>query len=272
MVISKIQTFIPQVLKACIEASEAIMQIYEGDFDPSLKMDGSPLTQADLISNSILKRALEQTGIPTIMEEIKNSSFEIRKNWETVWVVDPLDGTKEFIQKNGEFAVCVALVHQNQSILGFIASPVNQEIIFGGKDFQVNLLSFEDVDQPENWKTINPKTEINLPLKISGSRSHLSESDLEFNQSMSELFGEVAFEKKGSALKFFDLALGKADVYPRFAPTMEWDIAAGQAIIEALGGTVAHTETDRALTYNKESLYNPHFIVKTKAFIDRLNK
>lgn len=272
MTTSKIQTFIPVVLQACIEASEAIMQIYETDFDPSLKTDGSPLTKADLISNSILKKALERTGIPAIMEEIKNSPYETRKTWETVWVVDPLDGTKEFIQKNGEFAVCVALVHQNQPVLGFIASPVNREIIFGGKDFQVSLLSFDDIDQTENWKTISPKTEINNPLKISGSRSHHSGNDLVFNQTMSEQFGEVEFQQKGSALKFFDLALGKADVYPRFAPTMEWDIAAGQAIIEGLGGTVVQAETNEALTYNKESLYNPHFIVKTKAIIDLMNK
>ncbi|WP_430405064.1 3'(2'),5'-bisphosphate nucleotidase CysQ family protein [Fluviicola sp.] len=272
MVISEIQTFIPIVLKACVEASKAIMQIYETDFDPSLKTDGSPLTKADLISNSILKKALEQTGIPTIMEEIKNSSFEIRKTWETVWVVDPLDGTKEFIQKNGEFAVCIALVDQNRSILGFIASPVNQEIIFGGTNFQVTVLSFDEIDQPENWKKISPKTEVNNPLKISGSRSHHSGNDLIFNQAIREQFGEVEFQQKGSALKFFDLALGKADVYPRFAPTMEWDIAAGQAIIEALGGIVVNAETNEALTYNKESLYNPHFIVKTKALIDLMNK
>nr|WP_294857850.1 3'(2'),5'-bisphosphate nucleotidase CysQ [uncultured Fluviicola sp.] len=272
MVISEIRTLIPLILKACVEASKAIMEIYETDFDPSLKTDGSPLTQADLISNSILKKALEQTGIPAIMEEITNSPFEIRKTWETVWVVDPLDGTKEFIHKNGEFAICIALVHQNQPVLGFIASPVNREIVFGGTDFQVSLLSFDMIDQPEQWKKINPKTEINNPLKILGSRSHHSGNDLVFNQAMREQFGEVEFQQKGSALKFFDLALGKADVYPRFAPTMEWDIAAGQAIIEALGGMVVNAETNETLTYNKENLYNPHFIVKTKAIIDLLNK
>ncbi|MDF3027909.1 MAG: inositol monophosphatase [Fluviicola sp.] len=272
MIISEIRTFIPLVLKACIEASEAIMHIYKTGFDPSMKADGSPVTQADLLSNSIIKSTLEKTGIPTIMEESINSPFEIRKSWDTVWIVDPLDGTKEFIRKNGEFAICIALVHQNQAVLGFIVSPATQEIIFGGKDIPVNLLGFNDLEKTENWKVISPKTEINKPFKIAGSRSHYSGNDLQFNQSMQELFGEVEFIKKGSALKFFDLALGKADVYPRFAPTMEWDIAAGQAIIEALGGTVVHAETGQALVYNKENLYNPYFIVKTKAVIDRLNK
>lgn len=272
MIISEIRTFIPLVLKACIEASEAIMHIYNTGFDPSMKADGSPVTQADILSNSIIKSALEKTGIPTIMEESINSPFEIRKLWDTVWIVDPLDGTKEFIKKNGEFAVCIALVHRNQAVLGFIASPATQEIIFGGKDIPATLLAFKDLEQNGNWKIIPPKNELNQPFKIAGSRSHYSGNDLKFNQSMQELFGEIEFIKKGSALKFFDLALGKADVYPRFAPTMEWDIAAGQAIMESLGGAVVHAETDQALVYNKENLYNPYFIVKTKAVIDRLNK
>ncbi len=272
MVTSEIQSFIPIVLKACVEASEAIMHIYETDFDPTLKSDGSPVTQADLLSNAIIKKALEKTGIPTIMEESVNSPFETRKNWESVWIVDPLDGTKEFIRKNDEFAVCIALVHQNQPVLGFIVSPVNQEIIFGGKGIGVSLVDFDHTDKPANWKTIHPKNEINNPLRIAGSRSHHSGNDLEFAQSMREIFGEVEFIKKGSALKFFDLALGKADVYPRFAPTMEWDIAAGQAIIEALGGTVVHADTDQPLVYNKENLYNSFFIVKSRAVIERLNK
>lgn len=272
MIDSDIQAFIPLVLNACIEASEAIMQIYKTDFDPSLKADGSPVTKADILSNSILKSALEKTGIPTIMEESVNSPFEIRKTWDYVWIVDPLDGTKEFIKKNGEFAICIALVHQNQPVLGFIASPVMEEIIFGGKSTPPTFLSFKDIDQTKNWKAIQLKNELNKPLKIAGSRSHPSGNDLRFNQSMQDVFGEVEFIKKGSALKFFDLALGKADVYPRFAPTMEWDIAAGQAIIESLGGTVEHAQTNQSLTYNKEDLYNPYFIVKTKVLIDRLNK
>jgi 3'(2'), 5'-bisphosphate nucleotidase len=271
MLMPEIQSFIPIVLKASVEAAEAIMQIYESDFDPSMKTDGSPVTQADLLSNSIIKSALESTGIPTIMEESINAPFETRKNWDSVWIVDPLDGTKEFIKKNGEFAICIALVHKHQPALGFIVSPVTEEIIFGGKGLSVNHVSFESIHQPQHWKVVSPKEDVSSPLKIAGSRSHHSGTELKFNQSMRSLFGEVEFIKKGSALKFFDLALGKADVYPRFAPTMEWDIAAGQAIIEALGGTIVHAETNEPLRYNKENLYNPYFIAKTKALIDRLN-
>ncbi len=272
MITTDIQSFIPIVLQACVEASQAIMQIYETDFDPTIKNDGSPVTKADVLSNAIIKRALEHTGIPAIMEESINASFDTRKEWDSVWIVDPLDGTKEFIKKNGEFAICIALVHRNQPVLGFIASPVSQEVLFGGKELPVKLASFDTINQPSEWKSVTHKPEVNHPLKIAGSRSHHSGNELKFNQSMRGVFGEVEFIKKGSALKFFDLALGNADVYPRFAPTMEWDIAAGQAIIEALGGMVVHAETEQALRYNKENLYNPYFIVRTKAVIDRLNR
>ncbi|WP_343747117.1 3'(2'),5'-bisphosphate nucleotidase CysQ [Fluviicola sp.] len=269
---SDIHTFVPIVLKACVEASEAIMQVYETDFDPNIKVDGSPVTKADLLSNAIIKQALEQTNVPAIMEEIRNAAFEDRRQWDSVWIVDPLDGTKEFIKKNGEFAICIALIHQNRPVLGFIASPVNEEILIGGKDITPAVVPFAELNNPENWRTISPQEAVNDPLQIAGSRSHHSGTELKFNQVMREVFGEVEFVKKGSALKFFDIALGIADVYPRFAPTMEWDIAAGQAIIEALGGIVEHAETGQPLSYNKENLYNPYFIVKSKAVIDRLKK
>ncbi|MDR0801418.1 3'(2'),5'-bisphosphate nucleotidase CysQ [Fluviicola sp.] len=267
---SDIQTFLPIVLKACVEASKTIMQVYETGFDPNIKTDGSPVTKADLLSNAIIKQALEQTKIPAIMEEIRNAAFEDRRQWENVWIVDPLDGTKEFIRKNDEFAVCIALIHKNQPVLGFIASPVNEEILIGGKEVSPAVVPFKEINNPENWKKVIPQKEVNQPLQIAGSRSHHSGAELKFNQLMREVFGEVQFVKKGSALKFFDIALGMADIYPRFAPTMEWDIAAGQAIVEALGGTIEHAETGQSLSYNKENLYNPYFIVKSKAVIDRL--
>jgi 3'(2'), 5'-bisphosphate nucleotidase len=269
---SDIRSFIPIVLKACIEASEAIMKVYETDFDLTRKSDGSPVTKADLESNAIIKKALEQTKLPAIMEEISNEPFEVRKQWETVWVVDPLDGTKEFIHRNGEFVICIALVHKNKPVFGVIASPVEEKILFGGKDIPASFISFNEIYQQEIWKSIQAKAEVNNPLIIAGSRSHHSKNELSFNQEMQDEFGEIQFIQKGSALKFFDLALGKADVYPRFAPTMEWDIAAGQAIIESLGGSVHHLETDLPLAYNKENLRNPFFVVKTKAVIDRLKK
>lgn len=267
-----IQSFIPIVLKACVEASEAIMKVYQTNFDLTRKLDGSPVTKADLESNAIIKKALEQTKLPAIMEEIKNEPFETRKKWDTVWIVDPLDGTKEFIHRNGEFVICIALVHKNEPIFGVIASPVKEKILFGGKNIPATFISFTEVDQEEKWKPIQVKSKVNNPLIIAGSRSHPSKNELVFNQEMRDEFGEIQFIKKGSALKFFDLALGLADVYPRFAPTMEWDIAAGQAIIESLGGSVIHADTNLPLTYNKENLLNPFFVVKTKAVIDRLKK
>lgn len=272
MNLSDIHSFIPIVLKACVEASEAIMQVYNTDFDLSIKSDGSPVTKADLLSNEILKKALEHTRIPAIMEESVNESFDTRKQWDTVWVVDPLDGTKEFIRKNGEFAICVALIHKNQPVLGFIASPVQEEILLGGIGIPAAVIPFREIEDQDAWNIIPLKKEVNKPLRIAGSRSHHSGNELKFNQKMRDVFGEIQFIKKGSALKFFDLALGKADVYPRYAPTMEWDIAAGQAIIETLGGLVVHVETNMPLTYNKENLLNPYFIVKTKPVVNKLEK
>jgi 3'(2'), 5'-bisphosphate nucleotidase len=272
MVLSDIHSFIPIVLKACVEASEAIMTVYESNFDKTIKADGSPVTKADLISNAIIKKALEQTKLPTIMEESINEPFEIRKKWDTVWIVDPLDGTKEFVKRNGEFVICIALVHKNQPVLGFIASPVEKKIIFGGKEIPAKLVSFKEIDQQKTGTLIPIKTEVNKPLRMTGSRSHYSRNEQEFIEEMRDNFGEIEFIQKGSALKFFDLALGKAAIYPRFAPTMEWDIAAGQAIMESLGGSVEQVGTNRPLTYNKENLLNPYFIVKTKAVIDQLKK
>jgi 3'(2'), 5'-bisphosphate nucleotidase len=254
-------------LQGAVAASEAIMTIYQQDYSADFKADGSPVTSADLASNEVLHHFLEQTGIPLITEESVHAPFDQRENWEYVWCVDPLDGTKEFVKKNDEFAVCIALIHQQRPILGIIASPVENVIMVGGKSVPPAKIHFDDILSTANWQYLEPKNSVNSPLVIAGSRSHHSGTELKFNTEMREQFGEVTFMKKGSALKFFDLALGNADVYARFAPTMEWDIAAGQAIIESLGGTVCHAENGQPLYYNKANLLNPYFIVKTQAVI-----
>lgn len=253
------------------EASAIINQIYI-DFDEHSihkKEDESPVTEADFLANDYITSQLLKFSIPIISEENTQTDFSIRSNWEKCWILDPLDGTKEFIKKSGEFAICLALVENGKPIFGFIASPVEETILFGGKDFEPQICSFDDIENETKWRKISNKNSLNSPLKIAASISHFSDKDAAFISKVEEQF-PITYSKKGSALKFFDLAEGSMDLYPRFSPTMEWDIAAGQAILEALGGGVFHAETLEPLTYNKEDLYNPPFIACTKHFLPYL--
>ena len=252
-------------LAGVVEAAAEIMAIYDNGFSTTYKSDGTPVTIADLASNDILEQHLSTTGIPILTEERMQAPFEERKNWRQLWCVDPLDGTKEFIRKNGEFAINVALIDDGKPVLGVIASPVEQRILIGGVQIPPAVLSFDQVLQIDSWSYLEPRKTVNQPIVIAGSRTPPSPFALAFFEQVGDRFGDYTYLKKGSALKFFDLACGTADIYPRFAPTMEWDIAAGQAIIEALGGSVTHPATGDVLHYNKELLLNPHFVVRTHA-------
>ena len=254
-------------LKAAVEASEKIMEIYLNGFDTEFKLDGSPVTQADLAASEIIDSYLETTGIPITGEETIEIDYAIRKNWTESWCVDPLDGTKEFVKQNGEFAVNIALIDGDKAVFGIIAWPLEKKVLFGGPEIGVFILEFRHLEFPEQWMKIETPSIINSPLIVTCSRSHDSGPILKFLHVLKEKHPEIEFIKRGSSLKFFDLALGKADAYPRFAPTMEWDIAAGQAILEALGGTIVDTETNEPLRYNKENLRNPHFIAKSHALL-----
>jgi 3'(2'), 5'-bisphosphate nucleotidase len=263
MIEEQIPLWTSTALQAAVAASEKIMTYFEDGFDSVHKADGSPVTQADLASNEIILSHLEGTGIPIVSEESIHSEYEIRKDWPLLWCIDPLDGTKEFVRKSREFAVCISLIHNQQPVLGIITSPVERTILVGGRSVPPAFLAFEDVSNPAHWRYIDRRQRVNEPLVIAISRSQDSNSDLAFNRRMRDRYGEVQFLKKGSALKFMDLAAGHADVYARYAPTMEWDIAAGHAIMEALGGRVIHAEKGHALYYNKANLFNPYFIVET---------
>ena len=254
-------------IHAAIVASKEIMRIYNGIIDLDYKEDGSPLTNADLSSSKIINDYLSPLGFPITSEETLHTKYKERSEWASFWCVDPLDGTKEFVSKNGEFAVNIAFIEGAYPVFGLIASPVYEEILFGGKEMGVFACSFRDVNEPSKWKHIPEVEGVNHPLIIIGSRSHPSELGKKYYEEMLLISRDVEYLSKGSSLKFFDLANGKADVYPRFAPTMEWDIAAGQAILEALGGEVIHAVEGTRLCYNKEDLTNPFFIAKTKGFI-----
>lgn len=247
-------------IQAALEASKVIMEIYAGDFERIEKEDGSPVTIADLSSSEIIAKYLKRTNIPITGEEIEKEPYSIRSTWSKVWCVDPLDGTKEFIKKNGEFVINIGLIEDGKPIYGLIASPVNQQIILGNKESGAYQTSYADAMNPEKWRKLDPLSDVNSPVHIIASRSHYSGNLLKLADYIESSYGEIRSTAMGSALKFFELVNGTADVYPRFAPTMEWDIAAGQAIYEALGGEVIQVDTGKPLVYNKKDLKNPYFV------------
>jgi 3'(2'), 5'-bisphosphate nucleotidase len=250
-----------EAILAAIEASSVIVEVYKEEVEEIIKQDGSPVTKADLAASKIISSRLEATGIPILGEELEKDSFAIRKQWSENWCVDPLDGTRMFLMKNGEFGVCIAHVVDHTSVFGIIADPLNRKLLIGGPDYGAYCLSFDQYLDSNSWQVLKPLSEANNPLQIICSRGYRVDKHIDAICDHIP-HGRCEYIGKGSALKFFDLAFGLADVYPRFAPTMEWDIAAGQAILEALGGSVIDVVTMQPLTYNKESLYNPHFIAK----------
>lgn len=261
MTIKKV--WVDHAIAAAIEASAKIMEVYNRDFHIDIKSDKSPVTEADRASSKIITRILEQTGFMVISEEEKIPAYEDRRHESFLWIVDPLDGTKEFIRKNGEFCICISLIHDNQPIFGLIASPTDEMILMGGGELGVYYFPFNsDTPLKEEYKITS--LTFDNPLSVAHSRSHFSIYTEQFIDQLTILHGAPTVIKKGSALKFIDLALSRAHFYPRMAPTMEWDIAAGQAIYEALGGEVLNFTTFEPLHYNKEDLHNPYFIAKNK--------
>ncbi len=253
-------------IQASILASEVISEIYREPVVPVIKEDGSPVTKADFAASEVISDLLETTNIPVLGEEREKASFEERLKWTENWCVDPLDGTRMFLKRNGEFSVNIAHIVGNKAVFGVIASPVNREVLVGGPTFGCFLIPFDQFESPENWTELKEHSERNDPLQIICSHSYQAfHGGTQFEEYTENRSHE--YIRKGSAIKFFDLALGEADIYPRFAPTMEWDIAAGHAILNALGGTVVNAHTNQPLTYNKEDLFNPHFIAKTKAVL-----
>lgn len=254
-------------MHSIVEASDAILEVYATDFQAIQKEDGSPVTQADFASSKIIARYLKDTNIPIIGEELEIEDYSVRENWKENWLVDPLDGTRMFLARNDEFCINIAHVVKGKPVFGLIGSPTEKEILIGGPDYGVFIVKYDDIENPEKWQKLETTGQLNYPLVVICSRSYAHGAGFKYMQILEETFGEMFYLRKGSALKFFDLAKGKADIYARFAPTMEWDIAAGQAIIETLGGSVVDVKNNKPLRYNKEDLYNPQLIAKSKAFI-----
>jgi 3'(2'), 5'-bisphosphate nucleotidase len=253
-------------IEACLKAGEVIMEVYDTVFDVEYKDDKSPLTEADKKANEVINSFLEPTLIPIISEENKQTDYSVRKTWSTCWVVDPVDGTKEFIKRNGEFTVNIALVENGKPILGVIYVPASKTLYFADvavnqaykSDLNAHNTSLDEV--VKHAKALQTKKKSNQ-VEVVGSRSHMNQETLDFVENLKTSGKDVTIVSKGSSLKFCLVAEGNADIYPRFAPTMEWDTAAGQAICNAVGVDVISNDTNAALLYNKENLLNSWFLV-----------
>jgi len=239
------------------EAGKKILSIYSQGFDVYEKTDKSPLTEADLSSHKTIIEGLSQIkpGIPVLSEESSKDEVSNRLSWETYWLIDPLDGTKEFVKRNGEFTVNIALVHNHEPVFGVVHAPVLEVTYWGGK----NLGSHKIQDNKSNFIHIRKRSSDTAEWKIVGSRSHQSD---EF-KSFIEKYPGAEIISMGSSLKLCLVAEGAADLYPRLGLTSEWDTAASQAVVEAAGGHVLRIPemTPLRCNENESSLLNPHFLV-----------
>ena len=260
-------------IDAALKAGSTIMDIYtdpKADFGVEKKSDQSPLTIADRAANAVLCKEIEKLGFPILSEESSIASFNERRSWDLFWVVDPLDGTKEFIKKNGEFTVNIALAKGDTPILGVVYLPVKQILYFSSEDLGAYKLSqITRLSSTDSLEVLINKS-LKLPITsaskddfiVVASRSHLSKETEDYINQLRSEHDKVDFVSVGSSIKICWVAEGVADVYPRFAPTTEWDTAAGHAIALAAGKRVIQVENGLPLIYNKENLLNPWFIVK----------
>jgi len=240
------------------EAGDAIMEIYKRDFSVEYKDDKSPLTEADLKSNEIICSALATLypHIPILSEENKAAPYVERMEWDYFWLIDPIDGTKEFIKKTGEFTVNIALIHKDKPVLGVVYAPVLEDMYYAKKD----IGAYKNDKRLPIRQNDNPERELNVVASV----SHLSEETQVFIDDLALSTEKLNLVSKGSSLKLCMVAEGTADIYPRLAPTMEWDTGAAHAIVLESGNLVVQYENDEPLVYNKENLLNPWFVVKIK--------
>lgn len=240
------------VLQLARQAGAAIMQVYARDFPVERKDDHSPLTEADMASHHVIVAGLStlEPRLPVLSEESAAIAWDIRRQWQRYWLVDPLDGTREFVKKNGEFTVNIALVDAGRPVFGVIYAPAFDELYWAAQGHGAFI---RDGGEDVPLASRRPAAP---PLRVAASRSHRDPA----SAAAIERMGEVEPLGMGSSLKFCRMAQARMDVYPRFAPTSEWDTAAGQCILEAAGGAVI-TLDGAPLAYNgKDSLLNPHFL------------
>ncbi len=264
--------------RAALAAGGEILKIYETGFSVEEKADGSPLTEADRRAHEIIQAALSGTGLPMLSEEGRDIAYDQRKDWGRFWMVDPLDGTKEFIHRRGEFTVNIALIEEGRPVMGAVYLPTAGTLYAAARGigaWRLDKITLEALPEDPKleaaWSRIADEDgrlplagADNRPFTIIGSRSHGTEEVQAYVRGQEKLHGQVDFISAGSSLKFCRVAEGAADVYPRFGPTMEWDTAAGQAVAECAGAEVVEAESGRPLAYNKANLKNPWFVVRRK--------
>lgn len=243
-------------IAAAEEACSEILTVYNSnDFQTEAKGDNSPLTLADRRSHEVIEKHLLKTGLPILSEEGKDIPYSERKHWEYFWLVDPLDGTKEFIKRNGEFTVNIALVYKNEPVLGVVAVPVKGELYYA--------TAGEGAYQKNNGTSVRLSKRVPVDLgqtglRVVASRSHMNAETEAFIQKLSN----PSLIAAGSSLKFISVAKGEADIYPRYIPCMEWDTAAADIVIRETGLQTISVQDNKPLEYNKENLLNPYFICR----------
>lgn len=270
MVTEQISYLFEIALTAILKASSEVLKIYEQNHvDINYKLDKSPITQADKISSEIIRSTLAQTGIPVIDEEMRQEDYVNRKSWPYFWLVDPLDGTKEFINRNGEFTVNIALVQSRTPVMGLITIPVKGLLYWGDNKNGAYKIKLSDINRISYDLLLNQGKKLPVKLtsdalKVLVSRSHMEDQTLKYIEELKKQHAKVTTIEAGSSLKFCYLAEGKADIYVRFSPTMEWDTAAGHAIVTASGAKITKVLFGGRILYNKKSLKNKGFIVFRK--------
>lgn len=272
-----IPTILKLATKAAYFASKHIMTVYSQDFDIEYKADNSPVTQADKEADEVINEILENSGLPIISEETKLLDYQDRKDWPHFWLVDPLDGTKEFIAKNGDFSINIALISGNKPLYGLICHPTEQIAYLGdAKNKKLWSIDLNLFSADTDWGDIDKYFKIlevenpNTFEQISISRSHLDEDTQAKVDALKNKY-QAQTKKRGSALKFVDLIQGEVQLYFRYSSIMEWDIAAGHALVSAAGLSF-ESLGDTPISYNSEDLYTQAFITGTEKALSDFNK
>ena len=256
-------------ITAAIAAGEKVAEIYSSDYTTTFKADQSPLTTADLAAHETIVGFLKDTDLPVLSEEGRSISWDVRRKWHYFWLVDPLDGTKEFINHNGEFTINIALVAGKSPVMGVIYVPVTGMLYFGNSEIGAWCADVTITQQIHVFESLAlllekckklPIETGNSPITMLASRSHLSPETQEIIEKIQGKYPDCQITNVGSSLKFCRMAEGNAQYYPRFGPTMEWDTAAGHAIAALAGINIKSWPDLLPLEYNKENLVNPWFI------------
>jgi 3'(2'), 5'-bisphosphate nucleotidase len=261
----KLKQLLEVSIQAAFQAGRAIVEVYKTDFTVALKADHSPLTEADTAAHRVIRDCLDKTGLPMLSEEGRDIPYEERRGWRRFWMVDPLDGTKEFVRRNGEFTVNVALIADGRPVLGVIYVPVEDLLYFGARGVgafkrDAFAASAEMEDLVAGSVRLPVERPQRRPFTVAASRSHVTAPLQAYLTGLEAEHPDMVTVSAGSSLKFCLVAEGAADQYPRLGPTMEWDTAAGQAIVECAGGRVVEYDGGTPLRYNKEDLLNPWFV------------